>query len=634
MTKSKSSDLFILNAIVMFLTFISGSYLIFFVALAFLDILNITIFFVKNRFNFFDDKSLSRLCTMNFIVSFFIIVVVARNFNLIQSVISISVIIYTTLRFVFYFVVLLKNNNLKFNKTLAYNLIWFCGVVLIIFAFNYTSFLGYAKYDSAEYYYPLSEINIFNFNTIEALKLCNHVSMSYSIMIYISYCVVGNLYYAAIAFNLIMILFTFYSMKTILKKVFCDINSNLNNVLSLVFVCLPLISGMSASIYLDCAMMFGLMFMLAAVFKGDRDLIFLSTVFAIFTKEFAIFNVAILIALPVIIDFIKSIESKEFKKFIRENLVYILSLLALLVVFIVAYLSGLWSGWHEFGLNMGHIAIVLLNLFAVNFQYLFVIISLITMIFYFKKIKASNEKINLVYLQMGLIFIVHLILNLVVITWPYYRYELCESLIITVIALIGICKLFIYVKENNLIHKRNIFISLVAIVSIISSIQCFTTIDPLMLISKNKMNTGTNLYSVIQGFNYSDGMKLEIFDSSVYNNQLTFYDLAFDKILKEVDYSSNVVLLSDAQMFDVGFRTGYDNKTNKRYYTTNVSELISVKQLSKEVESLDESKTYYFVETSDKQTPIEKLSQYFDVGESYTAKSLGWSFRVTALEIK
>lgn len=87
-------------------------------------------------------------------------------------------------------------------------------------------------------------------------------------------------------------------------------------------------------------------------------------------------------------------------------------------------------------------------------------------------------------------------------------------------------------------------------------------------------------------------------------------------------------------MFNVGFRTGYNDQTQKRYYTTNESELIIIKKLNSELENLETNKTYYYLETADIATPVEKLKEHFNVKESFIAKSFTWSFRVTALEVK
>ncbi len=551
-----------------------------------------------------DVTHLKRITIFFIVMIFSILALVLRNAQQIfkeQLALGIIYIILSVLIFScsLYFIIKFKVFNFKFSKAAVLKNLPLIIMAVLVVLLSIDCFYSYPKYDSFEFFNLwIRKINLETFNNLGYLKLSNHISVLYAIIVYLIYAIIGNLYYATILFNIICNILTIFAVYKLFSYLFKE-TKIFPYICAAIFAFSPFTLGVNGYVYLDTAMMYGVLFFVCCyITKQDYDILFLSALLAIFSKEVGFLVVGVIVFIPFFIKLFK-LSKKQINKsaFENTNWIYYACMFIVHLAFVVFFLIKSWAtngGWVEYGLNPKHFANVITSILFTNFTWIFVLfiaIALIKMLclkhkkqFNFKQAYANNYYLTPILTALGL----SMLFNTFVETWEHIRYLTIQISMIYILGLIAIYYLIKNVKVNSLV--------LIGI-TLLLLVQSFVTIDPTMLAFKNKIYLGSGeLYLLRTGYRTEEPTGY-MNDNCCYNKQMNMFDITFDMILKQINYDTNKCLISGDFSNNGDFinHMAWDNGKNRRYITDNLAESIQ-----------------YFTITND-----TDLTQFFDFDEVY-----------------
>ena len=299
---------------------------------------------------------------------------------------------------------------------------------------------------------------------------------------------------------------------------------------------------------------------------------------------------------------------KNFKQELKQQMsIFNICEIIFHIAFVVIFLLGNWAqdgGWYEFAIDGQHVLNSLNNIITINFNWILlaiIFIDVIKLIVQFIRKKQSFKQFmqdNIILSQILTVGIVMLMFNFIVITWNHPRYHLIEILALYLLAFFALYDLFKDVKFKKFNFKFQ-YLILVLILPLLIG-QSYFTIDPLMISANNKvyMGTGNNYMVSTKWISYAPDFA-KFHDCAVYNKQANYYELAFDKLLNEIDYNTNICLLSGAHSSYFIENLGWDATKGRRYRTDNEDEMIKYELLMEDYDLeaiLSQGYTYYFID--------------------------------------
>lgn len=351
---------------------------------------------------------------------------------------------------------------------------------------------------------------------------------------------------------------------------------------------------------------------------------------------------------------------KNFKQELKQQMsIFNICEIIFHIAFVVIFLLGNWAqdgGWYEFAIDGQHILNSLNNIVTINFNWILlaiIFIDVIKLIVQFIRKKQSFKQFmqdNIILSQILTVGIVMLMFNFIVITWNHPRYHLIEILALYLLTFFALCDLFKDVKFKKFTFKFQ-YLILVLILPLLIG-QSYFTIDPVMISANNKVYMGTdNNYMVsTKWISYSPDFA-KFHDCAVYNKQANYYELAFDKLLNEIDYNTNICLLAGTHESYFIENMAWNPETKRRYFTNNEDEMIKYDLLIEDYDLeaiLSQGYTYYFIDfhsgtngnifdANDK--PDKDVYYYIDgydnvqVESSGDVEFFGWRFTYSKLII-
>ena len=663
------NNLFFLSLTITFLTFCLNSYWAFFLSVLLCFVVSIVIVFLKTKSNdkqesFQDKRAVKYIAFYNIFIALSSIFVVGRNIQFVLDThlvefVFLAIFIIALMGASIFLLFKFKTFN-RIDRKVIFEYLPIFIIGILVFVFSIDDFFMYPKWDSNAYYNAMLEMNINSFNDIGVLKLCNHISVVYAIFVYITYCCIGDMFVAATLLNIILNIFGAVCVYKFVKLICPNANKIYAYLCSLVFAFSPFTFGMNGYISLDYVLMYTCLFFLYSCAINNKNLIAISSLFFFFFKEQGVLLTFVLIFIPILHRLIKSIKMKNFKQELKQQMsIFNICEIIFHIAFVVIFLLGNWAqdgGWYEFAIDGQHILNSLNNIITINFNWILlaiIFIDVIKLIVQFIRKKQSFKQFmqdNIILSQILTVGIVMLMFNLIVITWNHPRYHLIEILALYLLAFFALYDLFKDGKFKKFTFKFQ-YLILVLILPLLIG-QSYFTIDPVMISANNKVYMGTdNNYMVsTKWISYSPDFA-KFHDCAVYNKQANYYELAFDKLLNEIDYNTNICLLAGTHESYFIENMAWNPETKRRYFTNNEDEMIKYDLLIEDYDLeaiLSQGYTYYFIDfhsgtngnifdANDK--PDKDVYYYIDgydnvqVESSGDVEFFGWRFTYSKLII-
>ncbi len=536
-------------------------------------------------------------------------IVIIRNINyivnkwLIEFIFTLLLII-TIFSLSFYLLIKFKIIH-KISKSTILEYLPMIFIFIVLFILSCDGFLMYPKWDSLDYYNAIIKIDINTFNDISYLKLCKHMSIVYSILVYLLYCIVGNYFISAVLLNIIFNMLGAICIYKMVKAIAPKSSNIFAYLCSVIFAFSPFTLGMNSYIFLDNVMMYAFLFFMYAVIIKNKNLTFMTSIFLMFSKEQGIIFTFIFIFIPIIISLIKSCKLHKFKSEIKNQLsTFNICQIIINFAFVIIFLLGNWAkqgGWYEFALNYNHIVNSLNNIITLNFNWILFLIVIIDFIWI--SIKNHRENISLktfIIHNIGLfkIFLAGIIMmcfNFIVITWNHPRYHLIEIIVLYLLAFFALNDMYQSVKNKRIKFQYIIM----PIIFFLLFVQSYITIDPIMLVCNNKIYMGeNNNYIVATKWLYYEPDFGRFVDCAVYNKQANYYELVFDKLLTEIEYNTNICLVAGSHESYFIKGMAWDNSNKRRYFTNDEDKMIKYMIINENNLDIEWNKnlTYYFID--------------------------------------
>lgn len=546
--------------------------------------------------------------------------------------------------------------------------------ILILFLFVlFTRFWQFGmtpRWDSESYLQAImNACRTFDFTLtsyLQSFHLCEHTSLGYSVFLAIGEYWNPDGVYGINSINFLLLLFFTYFLYEIISYAIPGVSKMSAALGTMLILAEPLACGTFGSINIDFPIMIFSIFMVFMHIRKYYILFFFFAVVLIQSKEVGLIitiGYTITYMLLLILDEYQKAENKGGGNKRRvgiwqgiwknRKIGFTFGMLLCQLFYLLAIKSGRaanWSGGVQFGVTEenasnyfalvpDYVLLKLKMIFIMNFYWLFsaiLAVGILAACFcFFKKHFISKEKskiagiekyIPLISLYAGLGAL--LIFNCFYITWsnPRYHYVLEMGLFLGTVLL-----LLTAVKNSRV--QQILFI----VLTIICLLESYTTVDIVTANIFECRDTGGPLPVVHPAWNakHNQYLPMDILkDMAMYNNQLSYLDKAYDKILDEADYNEemDIVIWDKAQKYN-GFSTSSMNRywnpeKRKRtfaekettvlihmVYPDNIEKLMEAKELRKEAVYIHTES--YGVEEN---TALKQLEKYYDIVEKKTVK--------------
>lgn len=546
-------------------------------------------------------------------------------------------------------------NKAKNNKCLIIFLLLF--IILSLETLN-----TWTRLDSDIYYYYLQEAQKWNlsFDSLKLFRLGGHQSMGYTIFGLLGVYLTPNSPMGLRLVNIVMICISSFCFHSILK--FFIKENSLILLLTGLFIFNPLILGTIYEINLDLPMTCFYIWTIYALLYSNKIYLFLSAFFLSFSKETGVillFGLALGWGLKEVINIYNNKQEKwreniDFKTWVCLGLPMIFWLIFKKMGFVWREESNSLSissnTMDKIGFNLDNTLIKIIELFILNFSWIFTICIIYCMIILLlkeRKIVLTKKILN----GLPIVFssILFIFFQFIYITYCHIRY--ITPYWIGLIWTFGIFIVNGFSKRKRLI--------LCFLLLCLLGIQCFYTIDPVSRRICNTINIGqTEIYTTrtfVRGSNDEIQTKstnpellpyFEMTQSAIYNRQFMYFEKAFEKLLKEIKYDDDTLLLV-APIYDILpdmtwislFGKWY---TDKLYYNPNnyrIVEDMSYPTLNLEIihniMEISNSKYNRIYLLSFPYNPLydtEKLVNNYEVIDSFDIVQNFWSINVYQLK--
>lgn len=443
---------------------------------------------------------------------------------------------------------------------------WNIIIIYVIFAISaiptLNSWLGL---DGVTYYKSLRSIRGWGFVNVFALQLCGHVSQGYSLFALIGEYLFPDKVIGVRIANIVLAYMAIYAFYKIIDKLFENISRLEKTLCTCLFAFSPMLLGMIQEINLDFAILCFFTCMVYAYLYNYEIWIIAFSVLLCFSKEpgvilYGMFIIGILTGR--VIHQLKTNKKIQFMALITKDIV-----LAAMggELWIALYFGNSNRGWTEsattvgdagatvagtslntFAIDWAYILVRLKQMFLINFSWLIVASALlgVVAVLVFKK---KNKKVN-ISLEMALAVIFSfagfLIYNCFYVTWVHYRYLMVLLFFIT----------FFYVVIYSCIKLNRVAkMTITCVLVVLVSVSNFVTIDPLAVRNFNSYSTGRSGIIIPCVMSVDDNKKInvnrrelpggDINNAALYNFEWSYFSVAFDNMLKELDYNSNKLIL-------------------------------------------------------------------------------------------
>lgn len=447
--------------------------------------------------------------------------------------------------------------------------VFFVGLFLCIMMIIVSPFFHlWPRWDSFHYYFSWQKVsirNLFQANP-DGLIVCSHPANAYILWTFLFKTIPNITDVDVLYLSNIFLLFLDYLISyCIFKRIFKLKLDFIYPVFSFVFICSPYILGSVTGICPDYMEVTGLLLFLWGMLSSNYYACIIACYVACNTRETGIPIMAIMILIQLIYDVYKI--KKENKKFCSilwlDKWIYYFSSFIIGVMSVVDIFASNWvanvknveleryyndgTEMFSYGFSALYIWNQLKGLFLTNLTWIYVliiIISLFVFIRYNKRYVLKSLLRNQLYITILGGVAVAVAELCIFITYHAYRYYSPVIMFLQILAISGFVNMSSKIRNNEFI--KNVPIILLGGLLLI---QCYTTIDPIMLSVFPTIITG-NERLVVMSWHVNHVSDPQFIEPARYNFQIPYFDKALNVLYSKIDPNNSKVLLYDGYQWE------------------------------------------------------------------------------------
>lgn len=400
------------------------------------------------------------------------------------------------------------------------NSLWILALLLVTAVFLYEPDALQFKWDGLLYYLTCKELRM---DSISSLAVYGHIAQTYGALMKLATLLIGDTAIAMTGVNLILMFVGVLGFYALIKECVPGRREGEYALAAAVYAWSPFLLGMVYYHNLDFACQCLLPLLLYFLYKEKWIYFSIFSLLFCFTKEPAIIVYASVCGGVVLGDFLQDRRRSIAERIIRLLRVKRYYLMAIPgVLWLVTYkLLGPWSaGEGGISVDLTYIIEKLKVLYILNFNWIFVLLSIIGLILlaYRKEMKRLSFLLPVLFGQIGLTLFCCLFK-----TVNHPRYNCTNQ--VTIYFMTIVILMFCFKDITNGILQSGI-----AILLLVSS---FKTIDPLSLSCFPNCRIGTETMITTMDIPLGDGM--------IYNRQMLWLEGAISRALEDAFSESDVV---------------------------------------------------------------------------------------------
>ena len=442
---------------------------------------------------------------------------------------------------------------------------WLLYVVLVLFVFLSVETLDiWPRLDTDIYYHYLQLATSWNFSfdSLNLLRLGGHQCLAYSVLGLIGVFITPYGMTGIRIINLILWAIAISCFYKIIENLFPKLSYLVIGLLTSILAFNPLCLGIIYEINLDLPMTCFFVIVLWAFLYKKNIVLAYASMCLVFSKETGILLLFGLASGWFLIKLCESIKEKKCLFFCVEEIKRMISFIMPAIWFLVFQRAGmLWrqgkdslsmssSGMDKVGIHPANIAIKTRELFILNFNWLLCLCIFIALLFIIKRLISGNR--GVVWRKIvGFLPIImasgcFVVFQYIYITYCHIRY---------IMPFIP-CLIIFFALAISCIERKSIQGWICGMVSVLMLVQSFYTIDPITLMACNQIDIGKTKIITTRTFVRGENNEirteethpglvpyLEMTQSAIYNRQFSYFEEAFQQVLREIKYDDNKLIL-------------------------------------------------------------------------------------------
>ena len=540
-------------------------------------------------------------------------------------------------------------------------------LLVFLLMLNLGSFNTWPRWDNYAYFTELKRLDLHSLFTLSSLRVANHATYAYSFLYIAINTAFDNPNFSAYVLNFIFLLGGTLCFRSILGKLFPHWGQPQRFLATCIFAFSPYYLGQMTCINLEFYSAFALLLFLAGEANKMRVLQFIAAILLCFGKESSTVVLVFMMLGKLLANIIVN-RPKVRKEWIAAlDLSFSLPVLSIGLLWLWDLLQHNWMStnqaefltvdghlFNSFGFSPIYIWDTLKTLLCANFDWVCIVICCAALILWLirrifqRRIpelslsQVTEEPVTVLWFELIGSFIGGIIMQLLFITYNNIRYNS---------SLIPAIYLFTFTAIGVLFNRQWIKNAVFCLLACALIVQCFFTIDPVMLSVLPRFKIGHGY--IVSSENNVIGVGAEFIDSAQYNWQIRDFDKAFDQLLSKIEYDTTntcVMISSEYETLTVGgvcsaihliLGFGYpyyvsnpqnvvwDTANQRRELSDDTTNLLNVFFISSpdEVEALGKQyqHAFYFRMPWEDQLYSEQLSSQNFWGKAIESNYHGWT---------
>lgn len=427
----------------------------------------------------------------------------------------------------------------------------------------------WVRWDSYAYlydFYKLSPLGIFSH---EGMHVAQHLTSAYGLLAVALQAVVNaDMRIVLCLLNVIFMFGDMFFLYLLFREYVPDSKPRVSLLFAVAFSLSPYIFGMTSSFSLEAFMTFALLMLLYADKADNEFLLILGAFMLCNSKENGVVITCGLMLARIagsVVQYYKrkygfrrkhKFRWKEFWPALKTaNIPICIAVLTIGVLWLTEFSQGNWmatndgrmytvdgSTFNSVDFSMIYIFSKLTTLLLANFNWLVLGIIAVAVIRYYvttrKKTRNTKEICNAYIVPLS-VLIFGGAFSLFFITYNHFRYWT---------PLLVVIYLFCYIVICNLVQKSSLQMAGAIVLGALLCGQCYMTIDPVMLLAFEKIDTGT--IPIVSTADSVIGRTEPVFvDSCSYNHQIMFFDEALDELFETLDLDDNTAVVMTGSLY-------------------------------------------------------------------------------------
>ena len=441
-------------------------------------------------------------------------------------------------------------------------------VILCLLVFlaiiNIGIFDTWPRWDNYAYLTELMRLDLHSLFSISDLRVANHATYAYSFLCILLNSLFNNPNTTAYLLNYIYLLIGTLCFWNILCKIFPKWHWITRVLATCVFAFSPYFLGQMTYINLEFFSVLAILLFLAGEANELRILQFIGALFLCFGKESTTVILVFMMLARILAEIIKR-RPNDWKGWISSfELPFSLPVLSIGLLWLWDLLQNNWmltnqtefltvdgKNFNSFGFSMIYVWDKLKTIVCANFDWICILGCILACIVWVLRLRKNQWKVTLcfdknesvLWFEICGVFVGGLLMQVLFITYNHIRYN--SSVILAIY-------FFFFLALDILTKRQGVKNAVCCIFACVLLAQCYYTVDPVMLATMPRLDMGNGY--IVSSENHVIGTDAEFIDSVQYNRQIRDFDITFDKLLSEIQYSSDacVAISSEYEMLTAG----------------------------------------------------------------------------------